>query len=46
VGYPEQVKLAGGTPKIVRGEEENGFKITPKQLERAIGPRTKATDMI
>ncbi|HZL34734.1 MAG TPA: pyridoxal phosphate-dependent aminotransferase [Tepidisphaeraceae bacterium] len=41
VSYPEQVKLAGGTVKIVRGEESNGFKITPKQLERAIGPRTK-----
>jgi aspartate aminotransferase len=41
VSYPEQVKLAGGTPKIVRGEEANGFKITPHQLERAIGPRTK-----
>jgi aspartate aminotransferase len=41
VSYPEQVKLAGGTPKVVRGEEANGFKITPQQLERAIGPRTK-----
>lgn len=41
VSYPEQVKLAGGTPKIVRGEESNNFKITPQQLERAIGPRTK-----
>ncbi|HET6249121.1 MAG TPA: pyridoxal phosphate-dependent aminotransferase [Tepidisphaeraceae bacterium] len=41
VSYPEQVKLAGGVPKIVRGEEANGFKITPKQLDRAIGPRTK-----
>jgi aspartate aminotransferase len=42
VSYPEQIKLAGGTPKIVRGEESNSFKITPHQLERAIGPRTKA----
>jgi aspartate aminotransferase len=41
VSYPEQVKLAGGTPKIIRGDEANGFKITPGQLERAIGPRTK-----
>ncbi len=41
VSYPEQVKLAGGMPKILRGEEANGFKITPAQLERAIGPRTK-----
>ena len=41
VSYPEQIKLAGGTPKIVRGEELNSFKITPRQLEKAIGPRTK-----
>ena len=41
VSYPEQVKLAGGMPKIIRGEEANGFKITPRQLERAIGPRTR-----
>src|SRR5579859_6776668 len=42
VSYPEQIKLAGATPKVVRGEESNSFKITPQQLERAIGPRTKA----
>src|ERR1700722_16455713 len=36
VSYPEQVKLAGGMPKVLRGEEANGFKITPRQLDRAI----------
>src|SRR3954468_7937132 len=41
VSYPEQVKLAGGINKIIRGEEKNGFKITPKQLEESIGPRTR-----
>src|SRR6059058_4611220 len=41
VSYPEQVKLAGGINKIIRGEEKNGFKITPQQLEEAIGPRSK-----
>jgi aspartate aminotransferase len=41
VSYPEQVKLAGGVNKIIRGEEKNGFKITPQQLEGAIGPKTK-----
>src|SRR5687767_8256781 len=41
VSYPEQVKLAGGVNKIIRGEERNGFKITPQQLENAIGPKTK-----
>jgi aspartate aminotransferase len=41
VSYPEQAKLAGGTCKFIQGAEDNGFKITPKQLDRAIGPRTK-----
>src|SRR5260221_381058 len=41
VSYPEQAKLAGGVNRIVRGEESNGFKITPRQLESAITPRSK-----
>ncbi|HVT89823.1 MAG TPA: pyridoxal phosphate-dependent aminotransferase [Tepidisphaeraceae bacterium] len=41
VSYPEQAKLAGASVKIIRGEESQGFKITPKQLEQAIGPKTK-----
>ncbi|MCC6424796.1 MAG: pyridoxal phosphate-dependent aminotransferase [Phycisphaerales bacterium] len=41
VSYPEQVKLAGGTPRYIRGEESNGFKITPRQLEEAITPKTR-----
>ena len=41
VSYPEQVKLAGGVPKIVHGSEKDGFKITPQQLEAAITPKTK-----
>jgi aspartate aminotransferase len=41
VSYPEQVKLAGGVPKILRAEESNGFKITPQQLDAAITPKTK-----
>ena len=41
VSYPEQAKLAGGVCKIVRGEESAGFKITPQQLESAIGPKSK-----
>src|SRR3954462_7980518 len=35
VSYPEQAKLAGGVSKFVAGEEKNGFKITPKQLEES-----------
>ncbi|HEY8668820.1 MAG TPA: pyridoxal phosphate-dependent aminotransferase [Tepidisphaeraceae bacterium] len=41
VSYPEQVKLAGGVPKILRGEESNGFKITPQQLKGAITSKTR-----
>jgi aspartate aminotransferase len=41
VSYPEQVKLAGGVSKILPGAEANGFRITPAQLEAAIGPKTK-----
>ena len=41
VSYPEQVKLAGGINKFIRGEEANGFKITPRQLQAAISPKTK-----
>ena len=41
VSYPEQVKLAGGVNKIIRGEESNGFKITPRQLQEAISPKTR-----
>jgi len=42
VSYPEQVKLAGGTPVIVEGKEENQFKITPDQLLHSITKKTKA----
>ncbi|WP_242698383.1 pyridoxal phosphate-dependent aminotransferase [Bacillus sp. SD088] len=42
VSYPEQVKLAGGVPVYVDGEEQQDFKITPEQLEEAITPKTKA----
>jgi aspartate aminotransferase len=41
VSYPEQVKLAGGVPKIIAGDEAKGFKLTPQQLEAAITPKTK-----
>ncbi|MGD6815794.1 pyridoxal phosphate-dependent aminotransferase [Metabacillus sp. 84] len=42
VSYPEQVKLAGGVPLIIHGTEENEFKVTPEQIERAATPKTKA----
>ena len=41
VSYPDMVLLAGGTPVIVPGTIETGFRITPAALEAAITPRTK-----
>lgn len=42
VSYPEQIRLAGAEPVIVSCDEQNGYKITPEQLEAAITPKTKA----
>jgi len=42
VSYAEQVKLAEGINVIIDTEVEQDFKITPKQLEQAITPKTKA----
>jgi aspartate aminotransferase len=41
VSYSEMVKLAEGTPVILKGSFENGFKVTPEQLEAAITDKTK-----
>lgn len=41
VGYPQMVKLAGGTPVIVEAGFEQNFKMTPEQLEAAITPKTR-----
>ena len=42
VSYPPMVALTGATPVIVETREENDFKMTPPDLEKAITPRTKA----
>ena len=42
VSYPEMVKLADGTPVVVKAGIEQDFKITPAQLEAAITPKTRA----
>lgn len=42
VSYPEMVKLADGTPVIIRAGIDQDFKITAEQLEKAITPKTKA----
>ena len=41
VSYPDMVLLAGGKPKIVKCNETEGFKITPKKLKKAISKKTK-----
>ncbi len=41
VSYPDMVRLTGATPVIIEGAMENGFRITPAQLEAAITPNTK-----
>ena len=41
VSYPDIVNFAGGTPVIVEAGADQGYKITPEQLEAAISPKTK-----
>jgi len=41
VSYPDIVALAGATPVIVEGKFENGFRLTPEELDRAITHKTK-----
>jgi aspartate aminotransferase len=41
VSYPEMVKLAGATPKIVLAGDDQGFKVSPAQIEEALTPATK-----
>ena len=41
VSYPDMVLLAGGVPAVAQATIENGFKLTPEQLEGAITDKTK-----
>jgi aspartate aminotransferase len=41
VSYREIVKMAGGTAVYINSDVKTDFKITAKQLEKAITPRTK-----
>jgi len=41
VSYPDMVKLAGGEPVIISANIQQGFKITPKQLESAMTEKTR-----
>jgi aspartate aminotransferase len=42
VSYPDQCRLAGATPVLVETAPEEGFKLTPERLRRAVSPRTRA----
>lgn len=42
VSYYEMVRLFGGVPVVVNVSEEQGFQLTPEQLEHAITDKTKA----
>ena len=41
VSYPDMVLLAGGKPKFIKCGEEDGFKLTPSKLKKAITKKTK-----
>lgn len=41
VSYPDITLFAGGVPVFVACRQENGFKLTPEDLERAISARTR-----
>ncbi|MCM8783272.1 MAG: pyridoxal phosphate-dependent aminotransferase [Candidatus Omnitrophica bacterium] len=41
LSYPEMIKLSGAKPVIVETKAENGFKITPQQIEKVINSKTK-----
>ena len=41
VSYPEQVKISGGSPIILHTNQEDGFKITKKQIESRCNENTK-----
>ena len=41
VSYPDMVLLAGGTPRIVKCDEKDGFKLSARKLEKAVSKKTK-----
>jgi len=41
VSYPEMVAICGGTSVFAPTTIDNGFKLTPEALEKAITPKTK-----
>jgi len=41
VSYPDMAQMADGKPVFIQAGIEQGFKITPQQLERAITPKSR-----
>jgi aspartate aminotransferase len=41
VSYPEMVKLAGAIPRVVFAGDEQGFKVTPEQIEEVLSPSSR-----
>jgi len=41
VSYPDMAMMANGKPVFIEAGIEQGFKITPQQLEKAITPRSR-----
>ncbi len=40
VSYPDMLMLAGAVPRVVETAAARGFRMSPAELEAAIGPRT------
>lgn len=41
VSYPDIVQFAGGVPVFVKAGAEQGYKVTPEQIDAAVTQRTK-----
>jgi aspartate aminotransferase len=41
LSYPEIVRLCGAEPYIVKTKAENGYKLTPEELQESISPSTR-----
>ncbi|RHW18731.1 pyridoxal phosphate-dependent aminotransferase [Sphingomonas gilva] len=41
VSYPDIVQFAGGTPVFVKGGADQGYKVTPEQIDGAITKKTR-----
>ncbi|MFN8791736.1 MAG: pyridoxal phosphate-dependent aminotransferase [Bdellovibrionales bacterium] len=42
VSYPTMIELSGGRPAVVKAQAENHFKLSAREFEKAITPKTKA----